>query len=37
MRRVPLPFDSFDRFGTHTMALLSMWEHQTLEQMLKQL
>ncbi|KAE9642630.1 histidine phosphatase family protein [Pseudomonas sp. PB103] len=30
-------FDSGDRFGTDQVALLSTWEHQTLEQMLKEL
>jgi broad specificity phosphatase PhoE len=30
-------FDSGDRFGTDPIALLSTWEHQTLEQMLKEL
>lgn len=30
-------FDSGDRFGTDPVALLSTWEHQTLEQMLKEL
>ena len=30
-------FDSGDRFGTDPIALLSTWEHQTLEQLLKTL
>lgn len=30
-------FDSGDRFGTDPIALLSTWEHQTLEKMLKEL
>ena len=30
-------FDSGDRFGTDPVALLSTWEHQTLEQLLKTL
>nr|WP_043274430.1 hypothetical protein [Pseudomonas sp. CHM02] len=30
-------FDSGDRFGTDPIALLSAWEHQTLEQLLKTL
>lgn len=30
-------FDSGDRFGTDPIALLSTWEHRTLEQMLKDL
>nr|WP_282348480.1 hypothetical protein [Pseudomonas sp. PS01301] len=30
-------FDSGDRYGTDPIALLSTWEHQTLEQMLKEL
>jgi hypothetical protein len=30
-------FDSGDRFGTDPVALLSTWEHQTLERMLKEL
>lgn len=30
-------FDSGDRFGTDPVALLSAWEHQTLELMLKEL
>ncbi|WP_420893652.1 DUF7693 family protein [Pseudomonas marginalis] len=30
-------FDSGDRFGTDPVALLSTWEHQTLERMLKAL
>lgn len=30
-------FNSGDRFGTDPVALLSTWEHQTLEQMLKEL
>jgi hypothetical protein len=30
-------FDSGDRFGTDPIALLSTWEHQTLERMLKAL
>ncbi|XXD81326.1 histidine phosphatase family protein [Pseudomonas sp. Z5-35] len=30
-------FDSGDRFGTDPIALLSTWEHQTLERMLKEL
>jgi 2,3-bisphosphoglycerate-dependent phosphoglycerate mutase len=30
-------FDSGDRFGTDPIALLSVWEHQTLEKLLKAL
>lgn len=30
-------FDSGDRFGTDPIALLSVWEHQTLESLLKEL
>ncbi|UVL15500.1 hypothetical protein LOY27_06500 [Pseudomonas atacamensis] len=30
-------FDSGDRFGTDPIALLSVWEHQTLENQLKEL
>lgn len=30
-------FDSGDRFGTDPIALLSTWEHRTLERMLKEL
>ncbi|MGU9839792.1 MULTISPECIES: DUF7693 family protein [Pseudomonas] len=30
-------FDSGDRYGTDPVALLSMWEHHTMERMLKYL
>ncbi|WP_122320413.1 DUF7693 family protein [Pseudomonas cichorii] len=30
-------FDSGDRYGTDPVALLSVWEHQTLEKLLKKL